>query len=208
MPEAPNSVLTLEAIWHLPPLILHPFGGGASTDELMAGSKAALALQGLSKSDLEKEDLEQLVLIGRYHEIRMLVFLGKDIFRWLEQCVEHIQRAGGDPKISEQTLAAVVVENPPLAVARKLERWGVSDRKAIFSRAIGMRSILENPPPMEAFAASFLMNYHRFADYAYVCFQHLKPFYQVDAKRFDFHLYASDEYTQLLTEEFERGMME
>ena len=36
--------------WHLPPLILHPFSGGRNVDELLEGSKAAMALRDLSDS--------------------------------------------------------------------------------------------------------------------------------------------------------------
>jgi hypothetical protein len=43
---------------------------------------------------LDEYELERRVLIGRYQEIRMLVFLGKDIFRWLQQCVDFIDRSG------------------------------------------------------------------------------------------------------------------
>ena len=108
--------------WHLPPLILHPFSGGGSVDELIDGSKAALQIQSLKDIDSlapdgDGEELERRILIGRYQEIRMLLFLGKDIFRWMQQCVDFIDRSGkGGVKFSEQSFAALVVEHPPSAV--------------------------------------------------------------------------------------------
>jgi hypothetical protein len=40
-----------EAIWELPPLILHPFSERASPESLLENSKAALMLSGLPPSD-------------------------------------------------------------------------------------------------------------------------------------------------------------
>jgi len=194
--------------WHLPPLILHPFSGGRSVDELLAGSKAALELQGLSgsgPSSLDEEgELERRILIGRYQEIRMLTFLGKDIFRWLNQCVDFIDRSGKNDKFSVQSFAGLIVEQPPSVVREKLERWGVTDRRAVFSRAIGIHTLFASPPPLETLSPTLLKNYHRFADHAYICFQHLKPFHELDAKQFDFEIYASEEYARLLSDQWEK----
>ena len=62
-------------ILQLPPLILHPFSGGGNTDELLAGSKASLALNGMSRSGSplspdspamgDEEELFRRVLTGR-----------------------------------------------------------------------------------------------------------------------------------------------
>jgi hypothetical protein len=195
--------------WHLPPLILHPFSGSRSVDELIEGSKASLAMQGLvgsRPSSLDEEDeLERRILTGRYQEIRMLIFLGKDIFRWLNQCVDFIERSGkGGGKFSEQSFAALVVEQPPAAVREKLERWGVTDRRAVFSRAIGMQTLFNSPPPVETLSPTLLKHYHRFADHAYICFQHLRPFHELDSKQFQFEIYASEEYARLLSDQWEK----
>ena len=190
----------------LPPLILHPFGGGGSAEELLEGSKAALALQGMVPSKDEESELFRRILAGRYQEIRMLLFLGKDVSRWLEQCVDFVERSGGvDPRVSPQSFAALIVENPPLGVQAKLERWGVSDRKAVFSRAIGMNSLFELPPPIETLSTTFLRHYHRYADHAYICYQHLTPFFALEPKDFDFELYASEEYAKLLSDQWEHA---
>ena len=135
----------------------------------------------------------------------MLLFLGKDIFRWLQQCVEVIRTAEGeDPRIIEQSFAQLVVEDPPDAVKRKLEGWGVTDRRSIFSRAIGIHSLLQEPPSPESLSPIFLKNYHKFADHAYICFQHLEAFLPLDAGRFQFEIYGSEEYSRILSEQWER----
>jgi hypothetical protein len=202
-------IATMPAQHLLPPLILHPFGGAQSAEELLEGSKAALALNGLlggrNTSD-EEYELERKILVGRYQEIRMLLFLGKDIFRWIEQCCDFVNRSRDlDLRISEQSFAALVVDDPPRGVREKLERWGVSDRRAVFSRAIGIHSLFAAPPPPETLSPVFLRNYHRYADHAYICFQHLRPFFSLAPKDYDFELYASEEYARKLSEEWERS---
>ena len=199
----------MPALCLLPPLILHPFGGAGSAEELLEGSRAALALEGLlggqGLADSEFE-LERKVLIGRYQEIRMLLFLGKDIFRWIEQCCDFVSRSSTvDPRISEQSFAAFVVDDPPQFVREKLERWGVSDRRAVFSRAIGIHSLFAAPPPPETLSPIFLRNYHRYADHAYICYQHLRPFFSLAPKDYDFELYASEEYAKILSDQWERS---
>jgi hypothetical protein len=200
----------MAAPWQLPPLILHPFNGGGSTDELLEGSRASLTLQGLMQPesaarDGDEYELERRVIVGRYQEIRMLVFLGKDISRWLQQCVDFMGRSSeSGAQMSEQSFASLVVESPPANVRTKLERWGVTDRKAVFSRAIGVNTLFNSPPPLETLSPVFLKNYHRFADHAYICFQHLKPFQALDSKQFEFEIFASEEYARMLSEQWEK----
>jgi hypothetical protein len=187
----------------LPPLILHPFSGGGAED-LIDGSVASLALQGMAASSDDEAPLLRRMLAGRYQEVRMLLFLGKDIFRWLEQCVEQVSSlpADGlrDARITQQSFAEFVVERPPDSVKEKLERWGVTDRRAIFSRAIGIHSILADPPPPQCLSPVFLKNYHRYADHAYICYQHSQAFLPIDRDSFHFEIYASEEYAKKLSE--------
>jgi hypothetical protein len=191
-------------IVQLPPLILHPFSGGHGADDLVDGSLASLALQGLVASSEEEYVLRRRMLAGRYQEVRMLLFLGKDIFRWLSQCVEHMQDSntsdGQDRRIVEQSFSALVVEDPPEAVCRKLQGWGVTDRRAVFSRAIGIHSLFQEPPPFDSLSPIFLKNYHRYADHSYICFQHSNAFLELDGTKFQFELYASEEYARLLSD--------
>ena len=186
----------------LPPLILHPFSGGNGVDDLLEGSRASLALQGLLESSEDESVLQRRMLMGRYQEVRMLIFLGKDIFRWLQQCVEFMT-GSADSRLTEQSFASLVVEDPPEPVRRKLENWGVTDRRAVFSRAIGLHSLFDDPPPAEALSPIFLKNYHRFADHAYICFQHLEAFQALDSHRFGFEIYASEEYARILSDQWE-----
>jgi hypothetical protein len=198
-------------ILQLPPLILHPFSGGAETSQLIDGSRAALALEGLADSSDEEAVLRQRMLAGRYQEVRMLLFLGKDLFRWMQQCVEHVRRGPGqddrqrekdkdkDVRIVEQSFAAMVVEAPPDSVRLKLEGWGVTDRKGVFSRAIGIHSLFQAPPPVDSLSPIFLKNYHRYADYAYICYQHSAAFLPLEASICHFEIYASEEYARLLS---------
>jgi hypothetical protein len=195
-------------VTQLPPLILHPFSGGCGPEDLLEGSRASLALQGLLESTEEEPSLQRKMLNGRYHEVRMLLFLGKDIFRWLQQCAEQVggpqsHNEGTEARVNEQSFAALLVEDPPAGVKSKLEVWGVTDRRAIFSRAIGVHSLFQEPPPCESLSPVFLKNYHRYADHAYICFQHTQSFRALDAKQFHWEIYASEEYARLLSEQWE-----
>ena len=200
--------------WQLPPLILHPFAGGDSTEELLEGSRSAMALEkvrreraGLGSGPRRNEsELEQKVLRGRYQEIRMLLFLGKDLCRWVDQSLEFLSgQSDFDPRITAQTLALLAVEAPPPRVREKLERWGVADRKTVFARAIGIHGLFEMPPALESLSPVFLTNYHRYADHAWMCFQNLRPFHAVDASQFQFELFASEEYAQKLSAQWEKA---
>ena len=190
----------------LPPLILHPFGGAHCADDLLEGSRASLALEGLIPGGEDESILLYRMLRGRYQEVAMLVFLGKDIFRWFEQCVEcaEADRRRGST-ITAQSFASMLVENPPQKVCAKLQRWGVTDRRLVFSRAIGLHSIFPAPPPIEALSPSFLKNYHRYADHAYICFLHLAVFFPVTPEECDFEIYASEEYARKLAEEWQQA---
>jgi len=188
----------------LPPLILHPFGGDAGTAQLLEGSRAAIALHQATIANPHYAELQRRVVLGRYQEIRMLVFLGKDIFRWIDQCLDQMSRTGGTGvRVNAQGFASLIVDAPPDDVRRKLEGWGVTDRRAVFSRAIGVRCLFEEPPGIEMFSPMFLEHYHRFADFAYICFQQMKAYQPMTGKDYDFQIYASEEYSRKLSEEWQ-----
>ncbi len=189
--------------YQLPPLILHPFGGENATAQLVDGSRAAVALQQAAMNNPRYDDLQRRVILGRYQEIRMLIFLGKDLFRWIDQCMDQMERSGNvGVRINAQCFSALVVDSPPEAVKVKLEGWGVTDRRAVFSRAIGMRCLFEEPPGIELLSPMFLEHYHRFADYSYICYQQMKPFEPIRAEEYDFAIYASEEYSRMLSEQW------
>jgi hypothetical protein len=190
----------------LPPLILHPFGGDSGTAQLLEGSRAAIALQKASLANPQYAELQKRVVLGRYQEIRMLVFLGKDIFRWIDQCMDQMGRNGDTGlRINPQCFSALVVDSPPEAVKTKLEAWGVTDRRAVFSRAIGIRCLFEEPPEIDTLSPMFLEHYHRFADYAYICFQQMKAYQPMEGTQYDFQIYASEEYSRKLSEQWQEN---
>src|ERR1019366_9552025 len=81
------AITTLgETVWDLPPLILHPFNEKVAPSTLLESSKAALMLSGLIPTEgADPDELHRRLLSGRYAEMRMLFYLGKDVFRWIDQ---------------------------------------------------------------------------------------------------------------------------
>jgi len=194
-----------EAVWDLPPLILHPFNEHVAPAALLANSKAALMLSGLIPNDgTDSDELKKRLLSGRYAEIRMLFFLGKDVFRWLEQCGEWASRVPELEalEIHRQSFAGLLTANPPPSVREKLVRWGVGDYVSIFSRSIGLNALFSQPPGLEQLTEDFLRNYHRYADTLYRCFMESQPHCDIHAMNFRFELYASGEYSRMLADQW------
>ena len=85
--------LTQSIVRTLPPLILHPFADAGGPGKLVESSRANLKLQGLlPQGEATREDLDRALLDGRYSELRMLYYVGKDLARWIEQCLEFAER--------------------------------------------------------------------------------------------------------------------
>jgi len=190
----------------LPPLILHPFNERMPPSTLLDNSKAALMLSGLIPSDgTDREALRKRMLCGRYAEIRMLFFLGKDVFRWMDQCLDWAARAPelAGVEVRAQSFAGLLTEGTPAVVKEKLEDWGVADYSSIFSRAIGLNSLFAAPPAFDMLSEEFLRNYHRYADALYRCFIELEPHLVATPRNFGFDLFASGEYSRLLESEWE-----
>jgi hypothetical protein len=195
-----------QKVWELPPLILHPFNERVPPSALLENSKAALMLSGLIPSDgIDAEDLKRRLLSGRYSEMRMLFFLGKDVFRWIGQCLEWAEREPALPVVAEvrgQSFAGLLTTNPPEPVKDKLVRWGVSDHASIFARAIGINVAFAEPPPYDLLAEEFLRGYHRYADYLYRCYIDSQVHCALSPANFRFQLYASGEYSKMLESEW------
>jgi hypothetical protein len=192
----------------LPPLILHPFADAAGPDKLVESSRASLMLQGLLPSgEHSSEDLDRALLDGRYCEIRMLFYVGKDLLRWISQCLDHIERhpelrgAG----IRYQSFATYLVGHTPEAVQAKLRKWGVQDYQSIFTRALGLNAILADVPARELLADEFVRNYYRYADQMFVCRQSQTQFAELEPFGFEFDIYASGEYSRMLEREWAEG---
>lgn len=189
----------------LPPLILHPFADTAGPGKLVESSRASLMIQGLLPSgERTSEDLDRSLLDGRFCEIRMLFYVGKDLLRWIEQCLEHIAR---QPDLSTQSIryqsfAAYLTQNAPPSVQSKLRKWGVADYKAIFTRALGLNVIWADAPTRDSLSDEFIRNYYRYADAMFACRQGQAQFSDVGQFGFEFEIYASGEYSRMLEREW------
>lgn len=193
--------------WTLPPLILHPFSDASGPGRLVESSRASLMLQGLLPTgELSNDELERRLLDGRYCEIRMLFYVGRDLMRWIEQCQEFVDTnlELADKGFKFQSFAAYLVDNPPAKVVTKLKQWGVADYRAIFQRAIALNCVLADVPEREVLSAEFIRHYYRYADHLFLCRQHSTVFPELPAEEFDFDLFASGEYARILAKEWEQ----
>ena len=114
------------------------------------------------------------------------------------------------PELSEegilfQSFASFLVHDPPEMVKTKLTKWGVADYKGIFSRAIGINSIFAEPPTVDSLSSEFLRNYYRYADHLFAARLNLSSYTELNPRRFDFSLYASGEYAQMLERQWEES---
>lgn len=190
----------------LPPLILHPFSDASGPGRLVESSRASLMLQGLLPAgELSVEELERRLLDGRFCELRMLFYVGRDVGRWIDQCLEY---ATSHPVLRErncrfQTFAALLIDSTPPRVAAKLKQWGVADYRAIFQRAIGLNCLLAEVPSRDFLADEFVRNYYRYADNLYLSRLHATAFDDLPAGQFEFELFASGEYTRMLERQWE-----
>ncbi len=188
-------------VFRLPPLILHPFSTAEDTSVLMDSSRASLALQGFLPGEQEDTDeLDKQLLRGRYAELRMLFYIGKDLTRWTEQCTETVQLSGefAERRIRPETFAVLLVHCIPALVRTKLEGWGVLDFSALFRRAIGLHSVFSELPAANGLNLDFLRRYHRHLDHWYEHRLREALFDRPEPEDFDFELYASGEYTMML----------
>ena len=211
LPAQQITTLPTNQLWKLPPLILHPFSDSAGPNKLVESSRASMMMQGLLPNDtMTLEQLDQKLLDGRYCEIRMLFYVGKDLVRWIEQCMEVVDRDDtlAHANLKSQSFAELLVTEPPEVVKTKLKRWGVADYKAIFSRALGLNSVFNDAPGRDTLTDDFIRNYYRYADHMYACRQHMFDFNRITIQNFDFELYASGEYSRMLEREWEKNPQE
>jgi len=184
----------------LPPLILHPFADAAGPNKLVESSRASLKLQGLLPAgESTQEDLDRALLDGRYSELRMLFYVGRDLTRWIEQCVEFVDRQDQlEAGITHQSFATLLVQDAPASVQAKLRKWGVGDYRAIFTRALGLQCLFANAPEREVLSDEFVRNYHRYADQMFALKQGEFEFTLIASRDFKFELYSSGEYSRML----------
>src|SRR5579884_2489504 len=135
--------------FRLPPLILHPFSDAHGPSRLVESSRASLMLQGLLPSgELTREELDQRLIDGRYCELRMVYYVGRDVMRWLEQCMDVAAR---NPEqfpagVQLHSFAVFLVQNPPETVREKLTKWGVADYRSIFARGVALNVMFAEAP--------------------------------------------------------------
>lgn len=200
-----ESLLVPRETISLPPLILHPFADAGGPGKLVQSSRASLILQGLLPSgELSRDQLNHSVLEGRYCEIRMLFYVGKDLRRWIEQCLEFIQTepALEGQGISFQSFAGLLTGNTPPAVRAKLRKWGVGDYKVIFSRALALSSLFAEIPEPKFLSEDFIRNYYQYADGLYASLFQGK-FVELEPPQFQFEIYASGEYSKMLEQQWQ-----
>lgn len=191
---------------NLPPLILHPFAEASGPAKLLESSRASLAIQGLLPSgDATPEDLQRTLLEGRYSEIRMLFYVGKDVLRWVDQCMDSLERAGIalPANLKPQSFASLLIQHTPDAVSGKLQKWHVNDFKSIFSRGLGLNAIFADVPARMALSEEFVRNYFRYADQLFFGWQSQSVYAQLNPLQFQFELYSSGEYSRMLERAWE-----
>lgn len=203
-----QATLPEGAVWDLPPVILHPFSDPTGPDQLVESSRAHLMLEGiLPTGGMSEEELLRRLLSGRLTEVRMLYYVGRDLERWLGQCVEMASRddvlnAAG---VRQASFAELLVEHPPEKMVAKLQKWGVTDYRSIFSRALGLQAVFQQPPDFDFVSAGFIRNYYRYADQMWVARQGLEPFPSLPPQQFRFDLFASGEYARMLERQWEES---
>jgi len=202
---ANDNVIPNQSQYKLPPLILHPFADANGPGKLAESSRASLMLQGLlPNGDSNPRDLDRALLDGRFQEIRMLFYVGRDLVRWIEQCMEFVNRnpALQNCGIKEQSFAAHLISQPPAEVEAKLRKWGVLDYRSIFGRALGLNAIFADIPEREQLADDFIRNYYRFADQMFLCKQTATTFTEIKDCGFEYEIFASGEYSRMLEREW------
>jgi hypothetical protein len=180
-PASVRPVPALEKSAHqLPPLILHP----------ISGQGEVLAEPNLSDPQSRRLEAHRL-------ELKMLCLLGKDLVRWIEQCLEFARMNPDVPALSEGQLMDLLVENPPEGVVRKMQTWGVGDFRTIFARSLGLAAVFPHPPGREHVSDVFVRDFARYADTLYRVRRQSLPA-ATETGGFVFEVYASGEYAQLL----------
>jgi hypothetical protein len=164
----------------LPPLILHPFGRRQDTSSRFRATF--------------DEPLRDSCLQARYDELCMLCLIGKDLNRWLAQCLELASRDSELAGLSECNFITVLLFAPPTPLLRKMHTWGVRNFQLLFSRAIGLNAVFPDPPSANHVSDAFLRDFHRYADALYDVRLKSEDATVVPEDVFTFEIYASSEY--------------
>ena len=128
----------------------------------------------------------------------MICLIGKDLNRWLEQCVDVASRDSGLAGLSESTFIAALLFAPPTAVLQKMRIWGVKQYQIIFSRAIGLNAVFPHPPSASDVSEPFLRDFHRYADTLFDARAKAEDTAAAQEMTFTFQIYGSCEYSSHL----------
>ena len=134
----------------------------------------------------------------QYNEFRMLCLIGKDLNRWLGQCVETVSSDPEFAGLSECSFIAALISAPPVALMQKMRNWGVINFQRIFSRAIGLNAVFPHPPQADEVPEPFLLCFHKYADALYDVRLKSGDTATTQAGTFIFDVYASGEYSSYL----------
>jgi hypothetical protein len=150
--------------------------------------------------------VQRRILLAKYCEVRMLWCIGKDLLRWIEQCLDFVSRRKElrQADIKFQSFSTLLIENTPGLAAEKLCHWGVMDYKNIFARAIGLGTIFSELPAFGTLTEDFLRDYYTYTYQLYVSRQESCSFAKLDPSVFAFEVYTSGEYIKII----ERQMSE
>jgi hypothetical protein len=170
------------AVRQLPPLILHPCNHRTQDTRLP---------EYMTRDDISRQFFE-----GRYAELRMLCFVGKDINRWLEQCLDDEELVAEG--VTEAGLIGLLLFDPPTPIVKKMEEWRVGNFQVIFSRALGVNAAYPDPPAPEHVAEGFLRNMNHYADALFDCRLRQRNELELHNRDYHFEIYTSAEYTRLL----------
>lgn len=202
-----GELIQVQGEYPLPPLILHPFTESSATVRMLESARASLTMLREGETGEGAAELEQRLLEGRFTELRMLFYVGKDVARWLQQCVEAVERVPEleGKRIPPQTFAQMLVEQTPADVEEKLRNWGVIEFARIFGRSIGIHNQFREPPDISMLQSDYLRYYYRYADYAFAAWRDMRRAPRLDAANFPFTLFASGEYARMLEEQWKES---
>lgn len=178
---SPVPAPPVKSVHELPPLILHP----------ISQSPDAYAPRSADDGENARDAARRL-------ELRMLCCLGKDLTRWLEQCLEV---AAADPELAALSAGQfldLLVDNPPENITRKMQAWGVPEFRSIFARALGLATVFPHPPAADQVSDIFVRDFSRYATVLYRARRAALPASPAGSPALRFEVYASGEYAQLL----------
>ena len=161
-----------DRVWKLPPLILHPFSDATSPQKLVQSSRASLMLQGLLPTEsYDVEQLQTILLDGRYCEVRILFYVGKDLVRWIDQCTEVVESRAAPASHRDRMAKLFQPSGRRLSPARPQQAPAVGSCRLQSHLWACNRSecCLLRMRRTGQLANDFIRNYHQFADHMFAC---------------------------------------